>query len=155
MLQRSVREAQRNYGQALRPRLYGPGAAGVPVMLAHVRRWKSDRHFFARARRLFNIADISHSACALDADRSAAPKAAATGVESAALSAGGRDAVSGAGSSAAATGDGNAVAGRNGSGERSYGSAHARGELRLFCLTPRARGRTPAGFAAREERDLL
>jgi hypothetical protein len=40
------------------------GAAGVPVLLAHVRRWKSDRHFFARARRLFDTADITHACSA-------------------------------------------------------------------------------------------
>ncbi|KAK9846615.1 hypothetical protein WJX81_007617 [Elliptochloris bilobata] len=47
--------------------LFGPllatlaafGAAGVPILLAHVRRWKSDRHFFARARRIFDVIDVT------------------------------------------------------------------------------------------------
>jgi hypothetical protein len=39
------------------------GSGSTRLVLAHVRRWKSDKLFFQRARKLFAIEDIT---CAVD-----------------------------------------------------------------------------------------
>ena len=37
--------------------------SNVSILLAHVRRWKSDKHFWRMARRVFKITDVtSHNA---------------------------------------------------------------------------------------------
>ncbi|KAK9819756.1 hypothetical protein WJX72_002004 [[Myrmecia] bisecta] len=44
------------------------GNLGTQILLAHVRRWKSDKHFFSKARQSFTVTDITHTVDAGAAD---------------------------------------------------------------------------------------